>query len=227
MNRLAIAVAFVVVVYTSVTGCVGTVIVDYDIAVQVTRRDQLGHTLSDNADRLSTSPRAAGIASQFPTVTYRSPLLEWQIGVGTFGLGGIVANLSDTSICFRLDQAKLASNFQTADAPLRVFSLVHTVTGKRTAFGSTDPRVHTDFTPPAVCVAPRKSGSISVGPDLSNLFPMRTMFNVSWPAGEPTLTERGIGNWLKVSLPVEYGDVSETLELKLTSKDAKARISHY
>jgi hypothetical protein len=53
------------------------------------------------------------------------------------------------------------------------------------------------------------------------------MFNVRWPEGEANLVERGVGNWIRISLPIEYAAKRETLEVTLTVKDSKARISHY
>ena len=101
------------------------------------------------------------------------------------------------------------------------------MTGRWTVVGSTDPKKLRYFTPPSLCFAPNKATSISLGPDLSALFPNLTMFNVKWPDGEPNLTERGIGNWLKIVMPIEYDGKRETLEVKLTARDSKARLSNY
>ena len=53
------------------------------------------------------------------------------------------------------------------------------------------------------------------------------MFNVSWPKGQTALIENGVGNWIKIVLPIEYEGKRETLNVTLTVKDSKARISHY
>ena len=67
----------------------------------------------------------------------------------------------------------------------------------------------------------------SVWLDLRELFPSGKMFNVRWPEGEPRLLDQGIGNWLRIALPVEYGGKRESMEVMLTVADSKARVSHY
>ena len=43
----------------------------------------------------------------------------------------------------------------------------------------------------------------------------------------PNLTDRGIGNWITTTIPIEYEGKRETLEVKLTATDSKARIVYY
>ena len=163
----------------------------------------------------------------FDAVRYETNVLSWTFGTGTLGFGGSVMNLSASPLCLRFDEARLASNLHTAEIPLSVSSVSHTLTGGWTILGSTDPKKLRYFAPPSLCFMPNKSTSISLGPDLSALFPNLTMFNVKWPDGDPNLTERGIGNWLKIVLPIEYDGKRETLEVKLTATDSKARLSNY
>ena len=113
------------------------------------------------------------------------------------------------------------------EIPLRVFSVMHTLTGKWAWLGSTDPKKRQFFVAPSLCFPPGKSAHVSLGPDLSMLFPNQTMFNVRWPEGHTNLIENGIGNWIKIVLPIEYDGKRETLEVTLTAKDSKARISYY
>lgn len=208
-------------------GCAGTVIVDFAIEAQVSRRDAVGRPVAQRSQEISILPQPARLLSPFAAVRYETAALAWTFGTGTLGFGGGVTNLTTGPLCFRFDEARLASNLHTVEIPLSVSWVAHTLTGDWTVLGSTDPKKLRYFAPPSLCFAPNKSTSISLGPDLSALFPNLTMFNVKWPDGEPNLSERGIGNWLKIVLPIEYDGKRETLEVRLTAKDSKARISHY
>jgi hypothetical protein len=86
---------------------------------------------------------------------------------------------------------------------------------------------HLTFIPKPVCVPPSRSSNFSLWPDMSALFPNETMFNVLWPEGIANLTDRGIGNWVKFTIPVEYGNKRDTIELTLTALVSSARISYY
>lgn len=208
-------------------GCAGTVIVDFAIEAQVSRRDATGQSVAQRPQAISTVPRPAGLLSPFDAVRYETEILAWTFGTGTDGFGGGVTNLTTSPLCLRFDQARLASNLHTAEIPLSVSVVAHTSTGRWTVLGSTDPKKLRYFAPPSLCFAPNKRVSLSIGPDLSALFPNLTMFNVKWPDGDPNLTERGIGNWLKIVLPIEYDGKRETLEVRLTATDTKARISKH
>lgn len=210
-----------------VVGCAGTVGVDFAIAAQVSRRDAAGNPLLQRAGDITTLPRPEGLLSPFSATHYETQTLAWTFGTGTYGFGGDVTNRADTPLCLHFDEARLASNLHPSEIPLSVSSVAHTITGKWKVLGSTDPKKLRYFAPPSLCLAQQKSAHITLGPDLSALFPNLTMFNVKWPKGEPHLTERGIGNWLKIVLPIEYGGKRETLEVRLTATDSKARISHY
>jgi hypothetical protein len=53
------------------------------------------------------------------------------------------------------------------------------------------------------------------------------MFNVHWADDEPTLADKGIGNWIALSVPVEEGGRRQIMDVKLTAVDSRARISNY
>jgi hypothetical protein len=208
-------------------GCAGTVIVDYAIEAQVSGRDAAGHVWRARPEEITFLPRPPGLLSPFDAVQYRSDLFEWIFGTGSLGLGGKVTNLSPNPMCLRFDEARLTSNMKTGEVPLLVSSWRRFADGQLTRLGSTRPENRRYFVPPSVCLDPGKYASISFAPDLQELFPTGKMFNVRWPEGEANLVERGVGNWIRISLPIEYAAKRETLEVTLTVKDSKARISHY
>jgi hypothetical protein len=92
---------------------------------------------------------------------------------------------------------------------------------------SSDPDQRQDFRPPALCIDPGKETLVSFSLDLSQLFPTQKMFNVRWAGDEPELTDKGIGNWIALSLPVTVGSKAHVMGVRLTAVDSKARISIY
>ena len=57
--------------------------------------------------------------------------------------------------------------------------------------------------------------------------PSSKMFNGKWQDHIAELTDRGIDNWIRLSIPVWRGTTREVLDVKLTARDSKARISQY
>ncbi len=221
------AVIGLLVMIHSIAGCAGTVIVEYALDVKITGRDPTGRIWQASSDQFTVEPLPAGMLVSFPAVRYRSAAFEWFVGTGTLGFGGDFTNFATSPLCFHFEQVSMTSNLQPKPVLLRVFHVSQTLAGKWTRLGDTDPNSRMDFAPPALCLPSGQSGRISLAPNLKELFPNRTMFNVSWPKGETTLIENGVGNWIKLVLPIDYEGKTETLDITLTVKDSKARISHY
>lgn len=219
--------ALLAVAVASVAGCAGTVIVEFAVDAKITGRDDAGHSWQARSDQFTVLPLPPGMAVSFPAPRYRGDVFEWFIGTSAYGLGGDITNLISSPLCFRFDQVRLSSNMLPNEIRMRVFSVSHTLTGKWAWLGSTDPKKRQFFVPPSLCFPPGKSAHITLGPELSKLFPNQTMFNVRWPEGQTDLIENGVGNWIKIVLPIEYEGKRETLEVTLTAKDSKARISYY
>jgi len=211
----------------ALSGCAGTVIVDYEIQAQVSGRDASGREWVARPEDIVTIPRPPGITTPFSAQAYRGPDFEWTFGTGTLGFGGDMMNRSSGRLCMRFDEATMSSNVHPAPLKLRVSHLVHTVDGAVTRVGSTDPKKLTYYDPPPLCFAPGKRGHISMAPDLTMIFPQRTMFNVRWPQGVPELSDKGVGNFFELDLPVELDGKAQRLRVRLTAQDSKARISNY
>ncbi|HWH39840.1 MAG TPA: hypothetical protein VNU21_08370 [Usitatibacter sp.] len=202
----------------------GTVIVDYAVSAEVVLRN-----VDDGAVEVGevvVVPRPAGLLSPFDAVQYRGRDFEWTLGTGTLGMGGSVANRSPSRLCMRFDEARISSNLHPAAVPLKAYSWA-TFEDKWKLLGSTDPKQRRDFRPPALCVEPGKETRVSFAPDLGDLFPTQKMFNVRWDGNETELTDKGIGNWIALSLPVSVGDKAQVMDVRLTAVDSKARISTY
>jgi hypothetical protein len=204
-----------------IAGCGGgTVVVDCVVDAQVTMRDSNG---VEEPGTVVTVPRHPGPSSPM-AVQYRGKDFAWTFEAGAQGMGGRIANHSADTVCLRFDQAHLRSNFHAEPIALRTYAW-STFREKWTLLGSTDPKQRRDFSPPSFCLEPGKQALISFGPDLAALFPTQKLFNVQWPDEEPNLSDKGVGNWVALSTPVETGPKRGILDVKLTAVDCKARIS--
>jgi hypothetical protein len=229
--RLFVARILLLVTLGSITaltsGCAGTVIVEYSLDAQVSRTAQNGVSQHATKENFFTPALPLGTQVAFPALHYKGNAFEWAISASAFGLGGTVSNFAATPLCFRLDQAMLSSNFHSSETPLRVATVFHMIYGTPNRTGSNRPTDRKLFVPQPLCFLSEKPTSFSFWPELSELFPSDKMFNVRWPEGEPQLTERGVGNWIKLRLPIEYDGKLETLEVTLTVNDSRARVAHY
>jgi hypothetical protein len=210
-------------------GCVHTVVVDFDIKAQVSSRDTSGRASDAVQHEIVSLAPSAALLSPFPAQQYRSPEFEWTFGTGTLGFGGDVFNRGASPLCLRLDEAMLSSNLHPGAVKLRVYSLAHTIQGgaRWTLMGSTDPNKRHAFSPPALCFAPGQRAHMTLGPDLSVLFPNETMFNVRWIGDTAKLSESGIGNSLQIELPVEQGGKRQQMQVTWTVVNSHARTSTY
>lgn len=198
----------------------GTVAVSFLVEPEVAIRDAGGR--AQEAGQVVTAPGRPA----FGAVQYRGRDFEWTFSAGSHGLGGTIANRSQGSLCMRFDQAQVRSNFHPAPIALRTYSWnVHRE--KWSLLGSTDPRQREYFGPPALCLDPGKEARLMAWLDLRALFPTQMMFNVKWPDNDPRLTDKGIGNWVALSMPLEVGEKRLILDLKLTAVDSAAKLSYH
>ncbi len=217
---------FMITAIAANAACAGTVVVDFAIGAQVIRRDHAGNTLSDRAE-IVVLPRHPKLLSPFSAVQYRGEALEWVFGTGTLGLGGKLTNRSGSELCLRFDEALVASNARVEAKPLLISHWVRYGDRPPARLGHNRPEDRSYFVPPVLCIEPSKSTNISFSPDLRELFPNQKMFGVMWRDNEPELTERGIGNWIRMWLPLERDGKRESLEIVLTARDSSARTSSY
>ena len=225
--RRGVLLAMVAAIMLLTSGCAGTVVVEYSLDARVQRTAGNGASQQATADQFSVQALSPGTSVAFPAVNYKSDAFAWSIGTSSLGLGGAVENFASTPLCFRLDQATLSSNFHPREVPLRVATVFHMIYGTPHRLGSNRPSDRKLFVPQPICFLSKTPTQFSFWPDLSELFPSEKMFNVRWPDGETNLTERGVGNWIKLTLPIEYDGKRERLELTLTAKDSKVRLSYY
>ncbi len=203
-------------------GCFGggTVVVGFVLDSEVAIRDADGR--AGQAGAAVAVPRGPAAHA----MQYRGQDFEWSLGAGGGGLGGWVANMSAATICMRFDEALIRSNFHPEPIPLRITSW--TVFREQwSRLGSSDPRKPEYFGPPTFCLDPGKQARVGFAPDLRPLFPTQKMFNVQWAGNEPQLTDKGLGNWVALTVPVEVGEKRQVFDVKLTPVESHARISYH
>ena len=198
----------------------GEVVVDFAVDAQVTMRDLNGK--AEETGTIVTVPRPGS----FDAVQYRSRDFDWTLGVGAQGWGGSITNRSTSTLCLRFDEAKMRSNLHPEAVALTIYHW-SAFRDKWDLQGSTDPHQRHYFRPQSFCLEPREEASIGFAPNLELLFPTRKMFNVSWPDKEPNLAQKGAGNWIAMTLPVEIGQNKQLMDVKLTAMDSKARIGNW
>jgi hypothetical protein len=213
--------------FAALVGCAGTVIVDFSVDAQVSTRAQDASAWSTAPGQIIRVERPARLASPFDALKYRSNAFEWTFATGTLGLGGRITNLSPAELCFRFDEATIASNFHATPMTFTVRHF-HRVTDRKWDIqGSTKPGEASYFVPPRICLAPNKTAELTLSPDLKELFPSGRMFDVQWDDDEPRLTRSGVGNWVQVSVPIDQNGTRQQFMVKLSAADSRARVSHY
>lgn len=212
----------------SIAGCSGTVVVDYAVEARVRGHDAGGREWHASPSEMHVLPRPPGMLTPFTAIQYRGDRLEWVFGTGTLGLGGKVTNRTPGTLCLLFDQARMASNFAHRSVPFTVYHVSIVLDNdRRERLGSTAPEKRRYFVPPPLCLEANATAHVSYGPDLRDLFPTQKMFNVHWDDKNPPLVDRGIGNWIRLEIPLEYAGKRETLEVTLTATDSAARLSYY
>ena len=208
------------------SGCasIQTLIIDIDVDVQVAGRDANGRAWQAMPSELIRQPRHPQAASPFGHVVYRGKVFEWRFDADVGGFGYSIQSMVSEPVCFRFDQARLTSNMHAQEIPLRVSWF--------TRPGLTPPRRKVDEkrifdAAPPLCFSKGASGSgFGLLLDLTELFPSGNNFDIRWRDKDTNLLNRGIGNWIKIRVPYEYEGKREEIEVTLTAKDSKGRISY-
>ncbi len=203
-----------------------TVIVDVEFDVQLEVRDSSGRAQRATPEEL-VKKRHPKAASPFPYVDYEGKLFEWSIGASDGSLGYFLRSKSSGPMCFRFDEARLTSNFQQKEVPLRVrWARYGPIRGEvlvRKSLSGDD----AFFAAPSVCAATDKGSTFGFVADFSELFPSGQMFNINQTRKSLKYAEHGAKNWLKIRMPIEYDGKREELEVLITAIDSKARFSYH
>jgi hypothetical protein len=202
--------------------------VDFDVALQV--RDANGQ-ISRATNEEIVKKRHPQAASPYPNNHYEGKQLEWIIGANPGGIGYFLRSKLAEPICFRFDQATLASNFQPNPSLMRVTWARYgpiDVEGSRGASikverGSASQPVST----PSICAATDRGSTFGFVVDFSQLYPNGQIFNINQSGKSLDYTEHGKGNWLKLNVPIEYAGKREEIEVTFTAINSIARYSYH
>lgn len=198
-----------------------TLIIDVDLDVQVGGRDAAGRPWQAASAEIIRQPRHPQAASPFANVDYKGKVFEWKFGADPGSFGDSIHSKIAGPLCFRFDQARLTSNMQSKEIPLRVSSAWYD--GRFIIRNNVGENRFVDA--PSLCFS-EKVHAVGLLPDLSQLFPSGKMFNIRSSGKDPNLLDRGVGNWIKIRVPIEYEGKREEIEVTLTAKDSKGRISY-
>jgi hypothetical protein len=209
------------------TACaIGSVVVAYSFDGSFGGVDQAGQPWQAAPDQVRLLHRG-GELSAFTSIEYLGERFHWRVGAGLGGISGTFSNVSSSRICFGFNEAMISSNFKPDPVPLRVFSVVNVVDGKRTrVLGSGRREQQGDLTAPPLCLAGGEVVMVSMAMNLEDVFPNKTFFNVLWPDGEPRLVDKGVGNWFRLAMPLEIDGKRESIWVTVTAKDSSARMSY-
>ena len=214
-------------VLISVTAGCGHLTVATDLDVQITGRDAAGRVWRSVPEEFTRQPPHPQGPSPFPNLGYEGKLFEWLIVASPGSFGYMIRNKVSGPLCFRFDEALLTSNMQPKEIPMRVYSARLGPISKPTLLipykGKGSDRL---VSAPPMCFM-EKQDHFSLGLHLDELFPSGNTFNIRVSGNDTTLLDRGIGNWLKIRVPIEYQGKREELEITLTAKDSVGVLSYW
>lgn len=211
------------------SGC-ATVQVDFAVDAQVAVRDEGGRAWRAVPEDVRELPVGANAESPFstesvfPRVQYEHKAFVWDILLGESSFNGTIRSKIASEVCLRFDQARLSSSSQSSEVPLRVFTGLKGPANKMLVMGALGHDKSKSVAPPRLCFTALQTDFFWFKPDLSELFPNQRMFNSISAQNTVDPLQRGIGNWLVITVPIEYQGKREELQLKLTATDSRAKL---
>jgi hypothetical protein len=238
------ALSLVTVFATTSCASIGTVILELDYTIGLVARSEQGKELwRAQPSQIITTNRAPPAANPFPSQRFVGPDFGWLVTADPTSFGGRLIATHDSPVCLRFDQASISSNFHATPMPLnRPPGGGKGLIGEDS--GHEDARVAAlkaeaakgKWVPefpfrwpqyPIACATPQVKRDFSFAVNFSDLYPTAKLFNTNQTGKDLNYSERGVGNWLKITVPVEYAGKREILEMTLTGKDSRARMSYH
>jgi hypothetical protein len=215
-------------VFSVMAACsgMGSLIVYTELDVQVAGRDAQGRAWRAMPGEIVKQTRHPRSTSPFANTVYDGALFEWRFLADPKSIGYSIRSKVPGALCFRFDQARLTSNLQPNEIPMRVNSMRYDSPSKPFVPVKNPPGERPMFTPPLLCFAQGELTGIGFVVDMAELFPSGNMFNIRWEERNTNLIDRGIGNWLKIRVPIEYEGKREELEITLTATNSAAWLAY-
>ncbi len=198
----------------------GTVMADFDIE-GTARLEQAG--MASRAEtvpliKLKTAPQRA---SPFPGLRYEGPMLAAEMVIDTVALDAQFSNRSDTALQLRFDQATMSSKQQPQEMALLSWGGV--VKGVLVV----QPSKHALVKALPMTLQPGERAHVTLSPSYAGLYPSRRLFGVRFADKQAALLDDGIGNALRLRIPVEQDGKRYSLVLDLTARQARARTAYF
>ncbi len=209
----------------SVTACasLGTHVVDMDVDASLSVRSAPNGAWTPIAGENVKSRDSRSVAL-VPSTTFRSKLLDWRILMSPHSMGYFIKSNVPGKLCLRFDEARISSNMHDGELPFQVTYVEH---GSGPTIRNTSgilPEMKPAFSAPPLCFAEGENTKFGFILPVTKLFPSGKLFNLNWDGNSIILLDKGIGNSLRMRVPIEYDGKREELEITLKLKDARARL---
>lgn len=205
-----------VVCITLLSACAGSTVVDFKVQLDVSYSDVDGQPLAGSPAQVTESDRGPARLSPYPLLHYRDSMLSWYLSVSTYGITfSYLENLSALPLTIHWDQALATSSQHLEALPLRASLLMPNYRGNRLA--------------PQLVIPGGEPVGARIGLHYygNELFESRWLFDVQFADRKTRLDKTGVGEWLLLTLPIDFGDERLMMHIKLTALDASARISYF
>lgn len=205
--------------FSSLVACssIRTIIADFDLNGTATILGEDG-AVHESA-KLSKLERGPKRASPFGDLHYEGELFSATLTIDSDSVHGVFINKTASAMQLRFDQASLSSNFQREEIGLQAFmariqrNMVRGTKGELVKV-------------PPMSLQPGERGNLTIVPSYANLFPSRRLFGVQFDGKQPVLTATGVGNSIRLRVPVEYENRRVYLVFELTASQTSARSSY-
>ncbi len=215
---------FAAVLLAPLAACqsIRTIIADFAIDGSVRMVDAQGTDVAGESASLNTlarMPPSGQIVSVAMTdVHYEGKTLRATLTVNSDTVTGDIWNMSASPVHIRFDEAVMSSNVHAGEVPMLVYSA----------------SIHRDHVAdpgklvsmPAMRLAPGQRGHVYIAPSYAAIFPTRRLFDVQFDGKQPVLLKDGIGNVLRLRVPVEVDGKRLFAVIEMTAKQSSVRSSY-
>lgn len=209
----------------SVSACasLGTHVVDMDVGAALSVRSGPTAIWSPMIGE-NVKTRDARSVALVPSTTFQSKLLDWRLVMSPISVGYFIKSNVPGKLCLRFDLARIRSNMHEGELPFQVTFVEHGSGPTQRNTSDVPPEMKPAFSSPPLCFSEGESAKFGFVLPETKLFPSGKLFNLKWEGNSTVLLDRGVGNWLKLRVPIEHEDKREELEITLILKDAAARL---
>lgn len=203
----------------TLTACASfrTPVADFDLEGIGTIVSDAGAELAGERAALRRLPLIPGRISPFPDVKYDGQRMTVILGINSAFLSGTFMNKSALPMQLRFDQASWSSNQQRGEMPIRVY---RATVGKQ--FVSVGKKAAPTLLPATRLEAGARLHMLAV-PAYDQIYPSGRLFNITFDADKAIFISNGVGNTLRLRVPVEQGEQRYTLVVEINAVAANAR----